>query len=254
VSAIDGDSREYTPQQLKEGLDLDDFLASLPRKPNTVEYSEDLTTPLACITPSNRPTAVKIKLSNRANPAAQETTKRLIPAAELPRVLPPPAPPLQSTKRLTPAAQVPRFPASPLQVPKTPVPPRRRYIADPSLRPTVQYTDPIAQVPKNAFRAGYIKENIRLRVELEVANREREARSAFHRAKHLAESQARFREGVAAGYLKGAEASLDALKRCKILQESEKKRERAQHNQRGYEKRLAKKARREEAKAAISKK
>ena len=123
-------------------------------------------------------------------------------------------------------------------MPKTPIPPRKKYIADPTQRPTVQYTDPIIAIPKNPFRAKYIQENIRLRVENEVARREQEAKNAYQHAKSLADKRASFREGVAAGYLKGLEAQIK--NHHPGAPKDLKKRE---HNQRGYEHRVAKRAR-----------
>lgn len=177
------------------------------------------------------------------------TQEEIVSGAELKNFLESlkPAPRL---RRITPANKGETPPA--LVVPKTPIPPRKRYITDPGLRPTVQYTDPIYPVPKNPFRAKYIQENIRLRVELEAANREREARSAFHRAKQIVEVRASFREGVAAGYLKGAEAQLRALRDYPIGQKilpnfpPGKQEKTKTHNQRGYEQRVAKRARRQQ--------
>lgn len=219
MSPINGDSREYTAEELAAGAELDDFLSGLAPKPASVEYSQDLD--------DSRPPPRRLRKIVRITLGPKEDTPTV-----------PPPPPL--TRQLTrPALIRSTRPVQPLQVPKTPAPPRRKYVADPSQRPTVQYTDPILHVPKNAFRAQYIQENIRLRVELEVAKRERDARSAYYQAKHIAEAKAKFREGVAAGYIKGAEAQLDTLRRCSIVQADAK---RKKHNQEGYENRLAKKA------------
>jgi hypothetical protein len=225
VSYINGD-REYTPEELADGVDLDDFLSGLAPKPQSIDYSQDYLP---------------------------------LPLADFPVPVPPPPPLAPETPRLRKIVRIvlgkkvvsPETPVrSPLQVPKTPVP-RKRYITDPNNRPTVLYTEPIVVPPKNAFRAGYVKENIRLRVELESIRREQEAKGDYQHAKHLAESRASFREGVAAGYLKGAKDQLDALSRQQVtLQKSkqQKPKKKVHHNQRGYEQRLAKKARREEAK------
>jgi hypothetical protein len=207
---------EYTPEQIADGADLEDFLSNLPSKPPAVDYSKALDEPV--------PPAPRLRKIVRITLADKEDN-------------PPPASPVTPAKTRT------------LTVPKTPIPPRKRYIEDKSQRPTVQYTEPIPCVPKNPFRAKYIQENIRLRVELEVAKREREARSAFQRAKQLAECNARFREGVAAGYIKGAEAQLETLRRSNLIK---KVAEKKAHNQRGFEKRIAKRARREQAETKVS--
>ena len=134
----------------------------------------------------------------------------------------------------------PREQTQPL-VPKTPAPPLKKQKSDPPPRPTVKYTEPLPVVPRNPFRAKYIQENISLRVELEVLKRLNEAQANYVSSKHAVESRAAFKEGVAAGLVKAATTQLNNSAQTQQLTL------RKEHNKKGFERRAAKRAAKQQA-------
>jgi hypothetical protein len=149
----------------------------------------------------------------------------------------------------------PVLPKGPV-VPKTPVPDRRTYVAPP--RPTTEFTIPEAPGPKNLFRAYYVRENISLRAEvasitreLSVERRALKAEIETLRKQQGIEVKTAFEQGKAIGFAEGTKTQIQAsilpsvaelitLKRSVDQYKGDR-----QHNINGYERRQAKKAKKE---------
>jgi hypothetical protein len=205
----------------RQPLDFDAFAKNLARKPKSEE-------PI--------PPVTRLKRVERTYSAEQQTRRpsSATPAAAYFRVSPAALP--KQTKRPAPPTEQ----ALPL-VPKTPAPPLKKQKPAPPPRPTVQYTEALPVLPKNPFRAKYIQENIALRVELEVLKRLNEAQASYTSNKHAIESRAAFKEGVAAGLVKAATVQLGTT--SQFQQTALKK----AHNKKGFERRAAKRAARQQA-------